>query len=57
MKTARLLIALLLLAASGPLQAQRPLDDPFQVNVRTEAFEASPDATPSGIFARRFDRK
>ncbi|HEY2293545.1 MAG TPA: hypothetical protein VGM86_22805 [Thermoanaerobaculia bacterium] len=38
----RLLIVLLLLTASGPLQAQRPLDDPFQVNVRREAFETSP---------------
>jgi hypothetical protein len=38
----RLSIALLLLAATGPLPAQRPLDDPLQVNVRGEAFERSP---------------
>lgn len=43
MKAIPLLVAVLLgLTASGPLPAQRPLDDPFQVNVRREAFETSP---------------
>lgn len=39
--TRHLLIALLLLAASGPLQAQRPLSDPFRVNVQEEMFETA----------------
>ncbi len=34
--------ALLGLASSGPLQAQHPLDAPFQVNVLEEMFETSP---------------
>src|ERR1700760_4332531 len=37
-----LVSALLGLASSGPLQAQHPLDAPFQVNVQEEMFETSP---------------
>jgi hypothetical protein len=43
MKVIPLLAAALLgLFLSGPLQAQRPLDDPFQVNVRKETVETAP---------------